>query len=95
MVLWPAAVSCLLVATNNWNGYFGLLSSTLLSCYYLIISYHVLSYPTVCCYLVWLTWCTVTSTPDTETARDPTDEYFNDRGIQVGSTTTNLLPILS
>ena len=43
------------------------------------------SYPTVCCYLVWLTWCTVTSTPDTETARDPTDEYFNDRGIQVFS----------
>ena len=49
----------------------------------------------MCCYLVWLTWCTVTSTPDTETARDPTDEYFNDRGIQVGFTATNLVPILS
>ena len=32
---------------------------------------------------MWLTWVTVTSTPDTEAARDPTDEYFNDRGIQV------------
>ena len=37
----------------------------------------------VCCYLVWLTWCTVTSTPDSETTRDPTEEYFSDRGIQV------------
>ena len=37
----------------------------------------------MCCYLAWLTWVTVTSTPDTEAARDPTDEYFNDRGIQV------------
>ena len=61
-----------------------------------MISYLIISYRPVCCYLVWLTWCTVTSTPDTETARDPTDEYFNDRGIQVGSTTTNfLVPILS
>ena len=34
---------------------------------------------------MWLTWVTVTSTPDTEAARDPTDEYFNDRGIQVGN----------
>ena len=33
---------------------------------------------------MWLNWVTVTSTPDTEAARDPTDEYFNDRGIQVG-----------
>jgi len=37
----------------------------------------------VCCYLVWLTWCTVTSTPDSESTRDPTEEYFSDRGIQV------------
>ena len=42
----------------------------------------ILSFP-VCCYLVWLTWVTVTSTPDTEAARDPTEEYFNERGIQV------------
>ena len=35
------------------------------------------------CYLVWLTWCTVTFTPDSETTRDPTEEYFSDRGIQI------------
>ena len=39
---------------------------------------------TVCCYLVWLTWCTVTSTPGQEPGtRDPTEQYFADRGIQV------------
>jgi len=38
----------------------------------------------VCCYLAYLTWCTVTSTPDSEAAgRDPTEEYFNAQGIQV------------
>ena len=37
----------------------------------------------VSCYLVWLTWCTVTFTPDSETTRDPTEEYFSDRGIQI------------
>ena len=42
----------------------------------------------VCCYLVWLTWVTVTSTPDTEADTDPAEEYFNhfrDRGIEVSS----------
>ena len=40
----------------------------------------------MCCYLVWLTWVTVTSTPDTETDIDPAEEYFNhfrDRGIEI------------
>jgi hypothetical protein len=38
----------------------------------------------VSCYLAYLTWCTVTSTPDSEAAgRDPTEEYFNAQGIQV------------
>ena len=30
-----------------------------------------------------MTWCTVTSTPDNETTRDPTEEYFHERGIQI------------
>ena len=52
-------------------------------------------FSSVCCYLVWLTWVTVTSTPDTEAARDPTDEYFNDRGIQVGNRLQGIMCIIA